>query len=398
MNNSIIYNFFIGEIQEKFPQLKSRKQISYANLLSTIYSPLISGDKLSSGVFISSKFLKRKFLGYNDAINALIAAKLLEEIRAVRHSGERSGVYGRITRKGKKLISKDDFLISDDGKALNALECLKSHFPHKFYIPRPLQMKIYDLLRKPDLAMNPYWDKITIIEDGVETQLESEPCRFGKYEDGRSFSHRLHCLKRDERKQLRLCGEEVTELYDIPHAYPYLVSLILSRDIDKLLQDAKTEAEMKYAADFKKEVDEYCSEVKIQDRSMDIYSKMAERCGCTRDEVKAPFNKFINSTPEQLSHSTSIRSESYDPILRKLEESLFERWPLIVKKLEYWPIENESKEIVHQLQREERKIMLEKIQKLGSIPFFTIHDALYVRKSDLIIAKELIRQKYEKTI
>ena len=348
-----LFIIICDEVKKALPDLPKRKSESCARLICLVFGQPIEDGVLDAGVYVYKNFLVKHIFHYREVLTALEDAKIIFEITKSRKQEAESTEDLTGTRSGKELYARDkDYVLGEDGLCTKAKETLKTHFPHKLWMSKDLQSALFEALRPVDLELNPYWDKIFL--DGK--QLLSKPALFGKHLAGRSFSKR-HCLSREDRKRVTLFGEEVCELYDIPHAYPTLLGEVLKR-----VSEEKDNT-------FKAETDDYLAEVSILDRTSDIYTKIASQApSLSRDDAKRGFNAFVNSP------SRKIRKLCEHQVAAAAVARYFEkRWPAIGEELSHWPEEapsltdwehKESKSLVAELQSIERQKILSLAAKL----------------------------------
>lgn len=210
----------------------------------------------------------------------------------------------------------------------------------------------------------------------------------GEYEDGRIYS-KFHTLKRILRENLKLCGEKITEVFDISHCYPTLLAVLIGGRLEE------------------KVVKHYRNYI----MKNDIYSDALDEAGLektkeNRNKIKPYFNKFILSTKKDIKRNLKWEDENNDPrifagVVKFFKNRFPEIFEFILNFETTTKIVNGKKKIVkilaHELQKIE-KIIIDKLTSKLEVPYLTLHDAIYLKESDAENIKINFEEEFRKIL
>ena len=231
------------------------------------------------------------------------------------------------------------------------------------------------------------WYNYLTYENG-EKFMEDLP-HYGEYEDGRIYS-KFHTLKRILRNDLKLCGEKITEVFDISHCYPTLLAVLIGGRLEE------------------KVVKHYRNYIMKNDIYLDALDEAGiEKTKENRNKIKPYFNKFILSTKKDIKRNLKWEDENNDPrifaaVVKFFKNRFPEIFDFIINYETTTKIVNGKKKktiktLAHDLQKIEKIIIDELTSKL-EVPYLTLHDAIYLKESDVKNIKINFEEEFRKIL
>lgn len=344
-------------------------QEKYIEIFELIYSKL---PDLNSSIHLECKLFKKCYRKYKEVLFDLYNDEMIFFCTSssgslihgnVGFSSEFKGDYSQsfssFYKIDKCLIDK---IINNNYNYTNKLNKIKlnKQITNKFK-----QIKCTPSYTKLQTENNWY----EYLTDTEGNKIMEELPHFGQYTDGRIYS-KFHTMKRDIRKNLKLCGSKIKEVFDISHCYPTLIGVLIGGHLDEDIVNSYRKYIM----------------------NNDIYLDALDEAGLpktkeNRNKIKPYFNKFILSTIKDNKRNLKWEDKTNDPIIFSAVVNFFKnKFPEVFDFI--WNYETEVKKIdgkckrvkaiAHHLQIIEKFIVESLTSLLGDIPYITLHDAIYI--------------------
>lgn len=389
---------FIADLSKQHSPFKrendnQKYQAKYVQIFNLITDSL---PELESSVQINHKIFKKVYRNYKDILNDLYKDSIIyfytSETGSFIHGnrgfskqdkGNYSSSFSAFYKLDTDLIIqyKTDSIFHHNSRISNI-----DRIQNKKEITdrnKEIQTNIINEMRtnltveeENILTENKWYDYLTDIEGN---KLMEELPHYGQYTDGRIYS-KFHAMKREARKNIRLCGSKITQVFDISHCFPTLIGVLIAGTLDK----------------------EVVAAYRYYIMNNDIYSDALVEAGIpvtreNRDKIKPYFNKFILSTIKDNKKNMKWEDQKNDPELFTGVVKFFQnRFPevfdfiwnyktedriVLNKKKKY--VKKKVKILAHHLQIIEKKIIEALCSLIKDIPYITLHDAIYVAEDKL---------------